>query len=184
MLFAHDTTTALAWLAALVNTELEGEEQLNTPADLDDLLTTWSMSGRRLGTRAELAEVRAVRSRIATAWDATEPAELAAIANELFADHAGRPCLTRHDQQDWHLHLTDSEAPVASRIGSEAALALTDLIRADGLDRLQRCIADDCTAVFVDLTKNRSRRFCETGNCANRAHVAAYRRRRRAAHES
>lgn len=184
MVFAHDTTVVLGWLAALVNTELEGEELLTAPADLDQLLTSWSMSGRRLGTRAELADVLAVRATIAAAWDVTESAELAAIANRLFADHAGRPFLTRHDQQDWHLHLTDSEAPLADRIGAEAAMAFTDLIRSDGLDRLQRCVADDCTAVFVDLTKNRSRRFCETGNCANRAHVAAYRSRRRAADDS
>lgn len=178
--FTHDTNVVLSWLAALVNTEAAGEDQLQAPADLDALLTSWSMSGRRLGTRAELAEVREVRSTIGAAWDAGEPAELAAIANRLFAGHAGRPFLTRHDGQDWHLHLTESEAPLASRIGAEAALAFTDLIRADGLDRLERCSADDCTAVYVDLTKNRSRRFCDTGNCANRAHVAAYRSRRRA----
>lgn len=184
MVFAHDTTVVLSWLAALVNTELDGEDQLADPAALDDLLTAWSMSGRRLGTAAELEEVRTVRGRIAAAWDVAEQGDvagLAGIANDLFADCAGRPYLTRHDQQDWHLHLTDSEAPLAMRIGAEAAMALVDLIRAGDLDRLQRCAADDCTAVFVDLTKNRSRRFCETGNCANRAHVAAYRRRRRAA---
>jgi predicted RNA-binding Zn ribbon-like protein len=181
VLFAHDTTVILSWLAALVNTELEGEELLAEPADLDRLLTSWSMSGRRLGTRAELDEVRAVRARIATAWDLTEIAQLAGLANELFAECAGRPYLTRHDQQDWHLHLTDSEAPLAHRIGAEAAMTFVDVIRVGGLDRLQRCAADDCTAVLVDLTKNRSKRFCETGNCANRAHVAAYRSRRRAA---
>ena len=35
----------------------------------------------------------------------------------------------------------------------------------------------DCEAVFVDLPKNRSRRYCNTGNCGNRQHVAAYRER-------
>lgn len=184
MVFAHDTTVVLSWLAALVNTELEGEELLTDPTALDDLLSAWAMSGRRLGTATELAQVRSIRTRIAAAWDVTDSAQLAEIANGLFADCAGRPFLTRHDRQDWHLHLTDSEAPLGRRIGAEAAMAFVDLIRSGGLDRLQRCVADDCTAVFVDLTKNRSRRFCETGNCANRAHVAAYRSRRRADHES
>ena len=35
--------------------------------------------------------------------------------------------------------------------------------------------------VLVDLSRNRSRMFCDTGNCGNRQHVAAYRERR--AHE-
>ena len=44
--------------------------------------------------------------------------------------------------------------------------------------RLRRCEAPDCEAVLVDLSKNRSRRYCDTGNCGNRQHVAAYRERR------
>ena len=46
--------------------------------------------------------------------------------------------------------------------------------------RLRRCEAPGCDAVFVDLSKNRSRRYCDTGNCGNRQHVAAYRERRAA----
>ena len=33
-------------------------------------------------------------------------------------------------------------------------------------------------AVLTDLSRNRSRVFCDTGNCGNRQHVAAYRERR------
>ena len=48
------------------------------------------------------------------------------------------------------------------------------------LDRLRRCAGDGCDQVLVDLSRNRSRRFCDAG-CGNRANVAAYRARRRAA---
>ncbi|HEY9291170.1 MAG TPA: CGNR zinc finger domain-containing protein [Microlunatus sp.] len=178
MLFAHDTVDVLSWLAALVNTLDEGVEQLRTPADLDGLLTEWKMTGRRLGTRRELAEVRTVRAAIGSVWEAGSVAEMAEIVNELFADSDARPYLTRHDQQDWHLHLTESEAPLAQRIGAEAALALVDLIRTGETGRLKHCAADDCNAVLIDLSKNHSRRFCDVGNCGNRMHVAAYRRRR------
>ena len=44
------------------------------------------------------------------------------------------------------------------------------------LERLRLCAADDCDNVHVDLSKNRSRRFCGT-LCANRTNVAAYRTR-------
>ena len=56
-------------------------------------------------------------------------------------------------------------------------MALVDVIRADELDRLRVCAADDCEDVVVDLSKNRSKRFCD-GGCGNRANVAAYRARK------
>jgi predicted RNA-binding Zn ribbon-like protein len=52
------------------------------------------------------------------------------------------------------------------------------VIRTDELGRLQVCGAEDCADVYIDLSKNRSRRFCST-SCGNRANVAAYRARRR-----
>jgi predicted RNA-binding Zn ribbon-like protein len=58
----------------------------------------------------------------------------------------------------------------------EAAMAFMDVIRMKQLDRLRRCAADDCDDVLVDLSKNRSRRFCDSG-CGNRMNVAAYRAR-------
>ena len=44
---------------------------------------------------------------------------------------------------------------------------------------IARCAAPDCDDVLVDLSKNRSRRFCGT-TCANRVNVAAFRARRAA----
>ena len=81
---------------------------------------------------------------------------------------------------EWHLHLVSSREPLARRMGAEIAMALADLIRAGQLHRLKTCAAPDCEAVLVDLSRNRSRMFCDTGNCGNRQHVAAYRRRRSA----
>jgi predicted RNA-binding Zn ribbon-like protein len=62
----------------------------------------------------------------------------------------------------------------------EAAMAFVDLIRAKELSRLRICEYPTCDAVVVDLTKNRSKRFCD-GTCGNRAAVAAYRARKAAA---
>jgi predicted RNA-binding Zn ribbon-like protein len=59
----------------------------------------------------------------------------------------------------------------------EAAMAFVDVIRAKELNRLRICAADDCSNVVFDLSKNRSKRFCE-GTCGNRAAVAAYRARK------
>ena len=100
--------------------------------------------------------------------------------NRLLREARALPQLLKHDEWDWHLHATTRDAPLADRMGTEAAMALVDVIRSKEMDRMLVCAADDCDAVVLDLSRNRSKRYCDTGNCANRAHVAAYRARRAA----
>ena len=87
------------------------------------------------------------------------------------------PQLVTHGGWGYHLHATSPDAPLADRMAVEAAMALVDVVRQGELDRLRRCDADDCDDVLVDLSKNRSRRYCSTA-CANRVNVAAFRARR------
>ena len=70
----------------------------------------------------------------------------------------------------------DDPAPLAERVLVEAALALVDVVRADALDRLRDCEAEDCEGIFVDLSKNGSKRYC-SARCGNRMNVRAYRER-------
>ncbi|WP_111767937.1 CGNR zinc finger domain-containing protein [Nakamurella deserti] len=179
-MFAHDTEWGLTAAAALVNTAVRDEERLPDIAALDRWLDVNDYSGRRDLDEAELRQVRALRPRLRALWSDGDVDRVAGAVNELLAQAEARPFLSRHGGWPWHLHLTPSEAPLASRITAEAAMAFADLIRVDALDRLGRCAAEDCDAVLVDLTRNRSRRFCDTGNCGNRQHVKAYRARRAA----
>ena len=100
--------------------------------------------------------------------------------NALLREHEALPQLVRHDGWDWHIHAVGADHPLAERIAVEAALAVVDLVRAEELSRLRRCAAEDCEAVLVDLSRNRSKRYCDVGNCGNRANVAAYRARKAA----
>ena len=180
MRFAHDTEVALAGAAALVNTQRDGVERLPDTATLSAFLDTEGYSGTRAGTDEELAAVHDLRGRLAALWELEDRDEVVAVVNRMLADAHALPRLTRHDDWDWHLHLTPPDAPLVDRMATEAAMAIADLIRAQDLDRLKRCEGVDCDAVLVDLSRNRARRFCDLGNCANRAHVAAYRARRAA----
>jgi predicted RNA-binding Zn ribbon-like protein len=182
MQFTHDTEVALVLAAALVNTARDGADHLAEPAALTAFLDEQAITGDRAGTTAELEAVRRLRDEVAAVWDADADG-VVAIVNRLFGDAGASPRLVRHDGWDWHLHLTGSDAPLADRLGTEVAMGLADLVRADDLTRLKRCAAEDCTAALVDLSRNRSRRYCDTGNCANRIHVAAYRARRAGAAE-
>lgn len=174
MLFAHDTEVALAAAATLVNTEEEGT--LETLEDLDRFVAEWRYTGTRRHTRAELEAVRALRPRLRQIWYANED-DAAEIINELLREAHALPQLVKHDGWDYHLHATSPEAPLADRMAVESAMALVDVIRMGELGRLRICAADDCADVLVDLSKNRSRRFCDQG-CGNRVAVAAYRARR------
>ena len=111
--------------------------------------------------------------------DRGQPRRGGALVNAILRDAEALPYLSKHDEYDWHLHVTRPDAPLAHRIGAEAAMGFLDLIREDRLDRLKFCAADDCSDVLVDLSKNKSKRYCDTGNCGNRTNVAAYRARKR-----
>jgi predicted RNA-binding Zn ribbon-like protein len=63
-------------------------------------------------------------------------------------------------------------------MASDIALVLTELIRSGDRERPRTSAAEDCCAVFADLTKNTSKRFCDLRHCANRTSAAAYRSRR------
>lgn len=180
MLFAPDTEVALRSVVNLVNTlDSDGTEHLRTGADLDRFLDEEEFTGSRTHDDDELDSVRVLRARIRTLWGATE-GEAVALVNAILQESQALPQLVKHDHWDWHLHATTPEAPLAQRMGTEAAMAFVDVIRSKELDRLRICAADDCEAVLIDLSKNRSKLYCDTGNCANRAHVRAYRERKAA----
>ncbi len=180
MLFNHDTEHTLRAVAVLINSDRVDGEQLGDLAALDEYLDSFGWTGRRDHDAAELAAVHRLRDRLGRIWEAAddEPRAVGGV-NALLSDTRAAPWLTRHPEMpEWHLHLASIHDPLWQRMGAEMAMALADLIRSGELRRLKICAAPDCEAVLVDLSRNRSGKFCDTGNCGNRQHVAAYRERR------
>ncbi|MBW3658527.1 MAG: CGNR zinc finger domain-containing protein [Actinobacteria bacterium] len=175
MVFAHDTETALAGVAAFVNTASEDPDGLADVAALDAFAETWSWTGRRRRDEEELAELRALRPSLRRLWELDED-DLAAEVNRMLREAGALPQLVAHDGWGYHLHATAPDAPLVDRMAVEAAMAFLDVVRQGELERLRTCDADDCDDVHVDLSRNRSRRFCSP-TCANRVHVAAFRSR-------
>ncbi|BCJ68468.1 CGNR zinc finger domain-containing protein [Polymorphospora rubra] len=178
MFFTHDTEVTLTATAALVNTAGSDGELLPDLAALEAFYTTYGWTGRRPRTDADLRAVRDLRPRLRRLWEVDED-EVVVIVNALLREENALPQLVRHDDWPYHLHATADDAPLASRMAVEAAMALVDIVRAGELGRLRICDFPDCGNVLVDLSKNRSRRFCEAG-CGNRAAVTAYRARKAA----
>jgi predicted RNA-binding Zn ribbon-like protein len=182
MVFTYDTDMTLMHAAALANTgPALGDEDREDLPDLQALLAwmdRWEWTGRRPSTEAELDAVRRLRPRLRAIWSQPEDG-LVEAANTLLAEGRALPRLVRHGAFGWHVHATSDDAPLAERIAVEVGMALVDVIRGDETDRLKVCAGDDCEDLLIDLSKNRSRKFCN-GTCGTRANVAAYRARKAA----
>lgn len=180
MTFAHDTKDALISMVALVNTAVE-PATLTTVEELDEFVSSFGYTGDRTHDEPELRGVIRLRKRLRGLWDLDEEGIVAEV-NELLRKYQALPQLVRHEGWwDWHLHAIPQDAPLADRMAVESAMAMTDVIRSGELDRLRVCEADDCAGVIVDLSKNRSRRYCDRG-CGNRMAVQAYRERQAEKH--
>jgi len=173
--FTHDTEVSLQAAVALANSALEPDT--TTIADLDAFYAGYEYTGRRDGDAAELAAVRAIRPALYELLTAGRD-EAAEIVNGMLAAAHAVPQLVRHDVWDWHLHAVGPEQDIATRIRVETAMAMIDVIREDELSRLGVCADEACRGVVLDLSRNRSKRFCSTA-CGNRNAVAAYRARQR-----
>ena len=174
MVFAYDSEMSLQSTVELVNTAAE-PDTLTAVADLDAFLVRWHFTGRHERTRSELEEVRALRPRLRQVLLADRDDAVGHV-NAILSEVTLRPELVRHDEYDWHLHAVDYDDPLPSRIMIETAMAMIDVIRAEEMSRLSVCADSDCDGVVLDLSRNRSRRYCST-TCGNRNAVAAYRAR-------
>jgi len=177
VVFTDDTEAALRAAVALVNSGVE-PDMLVEVADLDAWYRENRYTGRRDGDRAELDAVRALRPVLRDLLTRDRD-RAAALVNALLAEARALPQLMRHDGLDWHIHAIPADAPLDRRVAVETAMAMVDVIRADELSRLSVCADERCDGLVLDLSRNRSRRFCST-TCANRNAVAAYRARNRA----
>jgi hypothetical protein len=96
--------------------------------------------------------------------------------NAMLAAHPAHPHLAR-DAGGWRLHHHPVDAGVVAMATAITAEALARLVGAGAAHRLGTCAADRCDRVFLDGSKNGSRRFCST-TCQNRVKAAAFRTRR------
>lgn len=160
------------------------DDQLRSLDDLRVLLgqqPRW----RRLATEDDLPVLRRLRAELLTIFgDAVEGEEAAAVKrlNALLATARIRPQVSGHDGENWHLHLAEGAETAADGYTAAAVLGLAFFVAEHGLTRLGSCQSRPCQNVFIDVSTNRSRRYCSE-RCATRANVAAYRARKRTQHD-
>lgn len=183
VLITHDTECALSILVELLNTAPEacGAEQLPDLAALAGFVVRQEISEVDALTAADLAAVQQLRGRLREVFSAGSTDRAAELVNAVVAAAGTTPRLTNHDHHGWHIHYFAPHAALGDHLAAELGMALAFIVMAGERERLRRCEAPDCARVFVDLSRNRSRRYCDSRTCGNRLHVAAYRARQRSA---
>lgn len=183
MQITHDTRCALEAVVELVNSapgEGRGDTLRGLP-ELESFVRAHHLSDTGVLDQRGLEAVLRIRDRFAQVFAAPDTPAAVRLLNELVATAGTTPRLTDHDGYDWHVHYFAPGASVADHLAADCGMALAFFVVADERERLRRCEAPDCGRAFVDLSRNRSRRYCDSRTCGNRLHVAAYRARRREA---
>lgn len=103
-----------------------------------------------------------------------EPADLNVIARCAAAARTAGDFVFEAEGFRWSW---DSQVGMLELPVWQIADAAIDLFSHEDLSRLRTCAADDCAWLFLDETRNRSRKWCDMSTCGNRAKVARYRRK-------
>jgi predicted RNA-binding Zn ribbon-like protein len=179
-------TVAVSLVNALTPGESGGRSY--QPPSGDDLAAAAATALRqgqpsaRMVTAGEAADLADTATRLRAVFAAVDAGMLdvaASQVNVLLAATGARPQLDRHDGEPWHLHFHGSTDSIAQGWAAGCATGLAVVLGTDMYDRLGVCTAPRCDRVYVDVSRNGTRRFCST-SCQNRVKAAAFRARQAA----
>lgn len=180
--FSHYSDEPVAMAVELVNTrdELTDVDKLATPADVAVFIDAHDAEWCRPGwvpEERDLHEIRALRARLRAVFHARDQAEAAQLLNAILADVSAVPRVSVHGD-DPHLHFEPEEGSPARWLAAITAMGLSVALIEGGFDRIGVCDSSTCNEVYVDTSRNKSRRHC-SDTCTTRENVAAYRARQR-----
>ena len=126
---------------------------------------------------ATLADAAGQMRGVFTSAAAGDLATAAGAVNALMAATGARPQLDPLPGGGWHVHFHGADDTLATGWIAGCATALALAMGSDLAGRLGVCAAERCQRVYVDLSRNSSKRFCSLA-CQNRTKAAAHRARR------
>jgi len=158
-------------------------EGLRTSEDINALITRYGWAAAPL-TSGDVAAARQLRDGLRDVFAAPDSATAAAALDRLLT-HAAPRARARLTPTGLRVEFAaETGASASVRLATELPLAVARAAERYGLERLRVCAdapsaGGGCRSVFVDTSRNGTRRFCRP-QCASRTHVAAFRRRSRA----
>jgi predicted RNA-binding Zn ribbon-like protein len=171
--------------AELVNLLTEGEDRGRRylPPEGDERTAAVAAIVQAAGGRAasweEAAELCFVAAELRGIFEAVGAGavdDAAAQVNAMLIRTGARPELEQHDGQPWHLHFHSADNTLPNGWAAGCATGLAVVLGGDLYDRLGVCTAPRCDRVYVDTSRNGTRRYCST-SCQNRVKTAAFRAR-------
>lgn len=133
-------------------------------------------------TAADVAELAEWAGRLRHIIELVDTGDLDTACTELnqvMREAGSIPTLSRHDGEPWHLHFHSADAAWALSWAASMATGLAVVLGNSVVERLGLCNAPSCDRVYVDVSRNGTRRFCSTA-CQNRVKAAAFRARKAA----
>ena len=179
MYFNHYTNRPVELAVNLVNSEQPDSDGLSDLATLEELVGPYEdlWTGVAEPAKAsELVSIRELRASLRYVLEAGGEEAAAAKLNTILSDYGAVPRLSLHSGEP-HLHFEPLHSTMTSWLGTVTAMGPAAVIVEPGIDRFGVCCAGECRDVFVDTSKNRSRRHC-SNTCSTREAVAAHRRRK------
>jgi predicted RNA-binding Zn ribbon-like protein len=159
----------------LCNTQLGDVDLLATPEDLSRWLVATGLSDQPVAISPKALEsARRLRAALRPALMESDADAVATIAEGWFESTPGRLCVEPGT-------LTPRFTPAARSTDClmvPAVIDALDLVR-ETPGRVRECAAERCPVIYLDTSRNRSRRWCSMEVCGSRAKAAAYYRRRR-----
>jgi predicted RNA-binding Zn ribbon-like protein len=156
------------------------DDRLRDPAWRARFFNRWH--GIHEPNAQQLAELERLRALLRAVIESLEPdgytpsqRQLTKL-NRVLRASGLQPTLTR-ERDGIRVQLESARSPWQRMLG-EIVVSLGDALAADPR-RLKVCANDGCRWVFVDESRNRSRRWCDPAACGNLSKVRAYRKRQR-----
>jgi predicted RNA-binding Zn ribbon-like protein len=182
MNFDHYSDTPAGLAEALVNTReaVSGIDALNSVEALAQFLAEHAEPwAGNLPTVADsdLEGVKALREQLRSVFEVADEDRAVGVINAILAENGATPRISTHGGLP-HLHFESTVPGLVQWLGVTSAMGLAAVLTDEGMDRLGVCHSDTCEDVYIDTSRNRSRRHCST-TCSTRENVAAHRQRRR-----
>jgi predicted RNA-binding Zn ribbon-like protein len=136
-------------------------------------------AGGREATWEEAAELCFVAAELRGVFEAVSAGDVDSAArqvNALLIRTGACPELERHDGEPWHLHFHSADGTLPNGWAAGCGTGLAVVLGGELYDRLGVCTAPRCDRVYVDTSRNGTRRYCST-SCQNRVKTAAFRAR-------
>jgi predicted RNA-binding Zn ribbon-like protein len=178
MNFSHYTDEPVDLAVALINTAGIDTDAIETVGELRSFLDgyrhMWEGVAKPVKA-SELAAIQALRKSLREVIECNDDTDASTKVNRILIENGAQPRVSVHNGIT-HFHFEPLDSSMSAWLGATTAMGLASVMVENGMNRFGVCNAGDCRDVYVDASRNRSRRHCSS-TCSTREAVSAYRRR-------